>query len=327
MQGLTTKEKIQTLFEENIGEFLSGEYIAEALSVSRNAVWKAVKSLRNDGYNIEAVSNKGYCLSAENDILSEKGLKKYLNPTCSDLRLDIIPILRSTNETAREKALCGEPEGYTVISCGQTNGKGRYGRHFYSPLNTGVYMSILLRPHHYTAQQSIQITTMAAVAACEAIEKVSEKNTQIKWVNDIYIDGRKVSGILTEASVAVENGFLEYAVLGIGINVSPPEGGFPKDIENIAGTVFEKTHSDAKNKIAAEFLNYFMEYYKNPNEHKLIDNYRKRSLVIGQNVEVITHNGRRVAKALGIDDDYRLIVEYENKEKESLFSGEVGVKI
>lgn len=206
-----TKEQVLTLFENNKGKYFSGEYIAENLSVSRNAVWKAVKSLRNEGYNIDAIQNKGYCLAVETDILSVQGIQKYLNPICKNMELNVIPTLNSTNTLVREKAA--------------------------------------------------KLTTMAAVAACEAIEKVSGEKAQIKWVNDIFVAGKKVSGILTEASFGLGDGYLEYAVLGIGINVFPPRDGFPDELEKIAGAVFREAQNDGKNHLAAEFLNHFMEYY------------------------------------------------------------------
>lgn len=322
-----TKEQLLILLENNKGVFFSGEDIAEKLSVSRTAVWKAVKNLRNEGYNIHAVQNKGYSLSIETDIISEHGIRKYLKPICSNIVLDIIPTLNSTNEKVREKAIAGVAEGYTVIALNQTNGKGRRGRSFYSPSDTGLYMSLLLRPYQYSARQATKLTTIAAIAACEAIEKVSGETAEIKWVNDVYVEGKKVSGILTEASIALENGFLEYAILGIGINVSPPKDGFPHNLDNVAGTIFRKPQGDGKNKLAAEFLNSFMTYYSTPENQNLVDNYRKRSFVIGRKIQVISVDSCKLATALDIDDNYCLVVEYEDGKIEHLFSGEISVKV
>lgn len=321
-----TKEEILTIFENNKGAYFSGEDIAEKLSVSRTAVWKAVKSLRNEGYHICAIQNKGYCLSIETDILSVQGIQKYLKPSCRSMELNVVPALNSTNVMVREKAAAGAPEGYTVIANKQTNGKGRGGRGFFSPSDTGIYMSLLLRPFHYSSQQAVRLTTMAAVAACEAIEAVSGEKAQIKWVNDIYVSGKKVSGILTEASFGLEDGFLEYAVLGIGINVSPPKGGFPDELQNIAGTVFHEAQNDGKNHLAAEFLNRFMEYYTMSDQTNYVDNYRSRSLVIGKEIEVLFSGYQRKAVALDVDKDCRLIVKYEDGKTESLSSGEISVK-
>lgn len=322
-----TKEQILTLFENNKGKYFSGEYIAEKLSVSRNAVWKAVKSLRNEGYNIDAIQNKGYCLAVETDILSVQGIQKYLNPICKSMELNVIPTLNSTNTFVCEKAALGAPEGYTVIANNQTNGKGRSGRGFFSPSDTGIYMSLLLRPPYCSAKQATKLTTMAAVAACEAIEKVSGQKAQIKWVNDIFVEGKKVSGILTEASFGLEDGFLEYAVLGIGINVFPPKEGFPNELEDIAGSVFHEAQNDGKNQLAAEFLNYFMTYYTMQDETNYVDNYRKRSLVIGKEIQVLFADHQRSAVALDVDDECHLIVKYEDDKVEILSSGEIKVKL
>ena len=320
-----TKEQLLMLFENNKGVFFSGEDIAEKLSISRTAVWKSVKSLRNDGYNIEAVRNKGYCLSVKTDILSVQGIQKYLQPVCSNIQLNVLHTLNSTNTLAREKAMAGAPDGYTVIANSQTNGRGRGGRTFYSPSDTGIYMSLILRPCHYSSQQAVKLTTMAAVAACEAIEAVSEEKAQIKWVNDIYVGEKKVCGILTEASFGLEDGFLEYAVLGIGINVYPPADGFPNEIKDIAGTVFSEEQSDGKNHLAAEFLNRFMTYYSIPQDTNYVDNYRSRSLVIGKEIQVIFSDCTKKAVALDIDKECRLIVQYEDGKIESLYSGEISI--
>ena len=326
-QIVGTKEQILALFEKNKGEYFSGEEIAEKLSISRAAVWKAVNGLRSEGYHIDAVQNKGYSLSVETDILSVQGIQKYLRPVCSGIQLDVLPTLDSTNTLVRERAAAGAPEGYTVIANGQTNGRGRSGRSFYSPSDTGVYMSLLLRPHHYSAGQAAGLTTMAAVAICEAIEAVSGEKAQIKWVNDIYVAGKKVSGILTEASIGLEDGFVEYAVLGIGINVSMPESGFPEELEAIAGAVFGEAQSDAKNRLAAEFLNCFMSYYAASGQADYVENYRSRSLVIGREVYVITTDGSRKAFVFDVDEACHLIVKYEDGTTESLSSGEISVKL
>ncbi len=324
---METKEQLLALFERNKGAYFSGEDIAEALSISRTAVWKAVKSLRSEGYKIDAVRNKGYSLSVETDILSVQGIRKYLKPHCMDMELNVIPTLNSTNTMVREQAAAGAAEGYTVIANKQTNGRGRSGRSFYSPSDTGVYMSLLLRPQGYSAQQAVRLTTMAAVAACEAIEAVSGETAQIKWVNDIYVAGKKVCGILTEASLGLENGALEYAVLGIGINVSPPKGGFPKELEHIAGAVFHEAQSDGKNHLAAEFLNRFMTYYTMPQYADYVEQYRNRSLVLGKEIHVLFPDCEKKAVAHDVDEACRLIVEFEDGTTASLSSGEISVKL
>lgn len=176
----------------------------------------------------------------ESFLLSAQGVEKYLTSACRHLELHVLPVTGSTNTLLREKARDGAKEGCTVIAGAQTSGRGRLGRNFYSPPDTGVYLSILLRPLSLAPSEAVAFTTMAAVAACEAIEKVSGRQAQIKWVNDIFMDGKKVSGILTEASLRPKSGKIDSIVLGIGINVYPPENGFPADLGQIAGSVFQE---------------------------------------------------------------------------------------
>lgn len=324
---LGTKEKLLALLEENKGTYFSGEEIAGKLSVSRAAVWKAVKGLRSEGYQINAVQNKGYSLSVSTDIVSAQGIKKYLQSVCSSMELEVLPLVGSTNALLREKANMGASEGYAIIANAQTEGRGRLGRSFYSPADTGIYLSLLLRPKGYSPSRAIKLTTMAAVALCEAIEKVSKEQTWIKWVNDIYMNGKKVSGILTEASLDLENGSFDYVVLGIGVNVYPPEEGFPAELETIAGTVFRERQSDGKNRLTAEFLNRFMSYYTAKESLDYAQKYRKRSLVIGKRINVLTPNGRKKAVALDVDEDCRLIVRYEDGRTERLSSGEISIRL
>ncbi len=323
---MTTKERVLELFEENKGVYFSGEEIAQKLCVSRAAVWKVVKSLRDEGYQIDAVTNKGYCLSVETDILSPQGIRKYLNETCENLDIRVLPSVHSTNDVVKEKAGQGGAEGFTVIANEQTAGRGRRGRTFFSPCGTGLYMSILLKPVNYSASQAVRITTMAAVAVCEAMEEVSDVKAEIKWVNDIFIKGKKVCGILTEGSFDLESGMLDYAVLGVGINVYEPADGLPEDLKAIAGSVFEKPQNDMKNHLAAAFLNRFMGYYHAQDHADYIEKYRSRSFVVGRHIRVISANQTRNAFAYGIDDECGLLVRYEDGTSESLNSGEISIR-
>lgn len=322
---MTIKEKLLELFESNKGRYFSGEEIAQKLCVSRAAVWKAVNSLRNAGYEIDAVTNKGYCLSAKTDILSSQGIQKYLNSQCRNMELTVLPTVCSTNAMMREKAESGAPQGCAVISNEQTQGRGRYGRNFFSPQGTGIYMSLLLRPSNYSASQAVRITTMAAVAMCEAIEEVSDEQAQIKWVNDIFVKGKKVCGILTEASFGLESGTLEYAVLGVGINVYYPKEGFPEELRQTAGAVFECTQDDVKNKLTAAFLNGFMEFYQAQDQSGYVRKYRERSLAVGKHISVIFADQARNAVVYGVDEECRLLVRYDDGQTERLSYGEIKI--
>ena len=324
---MTTREKILELLEAERGVYFSGEDIAGRLSVSRAAVWKAVKALQKDGYAIDAVTNKGYCLSAETDILSVQGIRKYLNREIAGSDISVLQTAASTNALLREKADSGAPEGCMILSNEQTGGRGRLSRSFFSPQDTGIYMSLLLRPENYSAKEAVRITTMAAVAMCEAIESVSDEKAAIKWVNDIYVRGKKVCGILTEGSFSLESGLLEYAVLGIGINLYPPEDGFPRELADIAGAVFQTKQDDAKNRIVSEFLNRFYSYYQEADQERYVGQYQKRSFVVGKQVTILSAGKQRDALVLGIDDQCRLLVRYDDGTEDCCLSGEISVRL
>ena len=321
-----TKENLLALLERRKGEYLSGEEIARLLSVSRTAVWKAVNALRSAGYEIDAVQNRGYCLDAHTDILSVQGIRQYLNDRWEDLDLELLPCASSTNALLRERAVSGAPEGSVILTNQQTNGRGRLGREFYSPPDTGIYMSLLLRPQALEPAQAVGITTMAAVAACRAIEEASGKEAQIKWVNDILLNGKKVCGILTEASVSLENGRLDYAILGIGFNVYPPAAGFPPELADIADSILRNQRDDGKNRLAAAFLNHFLDIYRSDNPSEYAAAYREKSMVIGRSIQVISPAGVRNAFALDVDKDCRLIVRYEDGTVEQLSSAEISIR-
>ena len=324
---MTTKEKLLALLEDSKGTFFSGEEIARTLQVSRAAVWKAVNALREDGYTIDAATNKGYRLSPDSDILSPQGIRRFLKPEYRDLDLTVLPTAPSTNALVREKANQGRPEGCIIVACEQTDGRGRYGRQFFSPVDSGVYLSLLLRPMAYSPQQATCLTAAAAAAMCQAIEAVTGQQPGIKWVNDIFLHGKKVCGILTEAAVGLETGTLNYMVLGAGVNLYPPAEGFPEEIQSIAGSVLEHSCPEAKNRLVGEFLNRFWDFYSHPECRTYLEDYRARSLAIGRNVTVLSAGKAVSAYAYGIDDDFRLLVRYENGDTEALSYGEIRIQL
>jgi len=324
---VTTKEKLLALLEDSKGTFFSGEEIARTLQVSRAAVWKAVNALREDGYTIDAATNKGYRLSPDSDILSPQGIRRFLKPEYRDLDLTVLPTAPSTNALVREKANQGRPEGCIIIACEQTDGRGRYGRQFFSPADTGVYLSLLLRPTAYSPQQATCLTAAAAAAMCQAIEAVTGQRPGIKWVNDIFLHGKKVCGILTEAAVGLETGTLNYMVLGAGVNLYPPAEGFPEEIQSIAGSVLERSCPEAKNRLVGEFLNRFWDFYSHPECRAYLEDYRARSLAVGRRVTVLSNGQAVSAYAYGIDDDFRLLVRCENGDTEALSYGEIRIQL
>ena len=254
----------------------------------------------------------------ENITFSE--LKKEISAIAE---IEIYESLDSTNTVARERICEGCGEWHTVVAKSQTMGTGRLGRSFYSPEGTGLYMTCVLYPDE---KKLGLITGMAAVAVCDVLEKYFSLSPKIKWVNDIFVNGRKVCGILAK-SVPSEKGLA--VMLGIGINVFKPDGGFPEDITGVAGYLFEKEDEGIKENLLYSLLKALMERYDDIGCDNAPLQYRKRCLTVGREVTVIPvgSEAKRSARALDVDDNYHLTVEYENGERETLSSGEVSVRI
>lgn len=230
----------------------------------------------------------------------------------------------STNNIAKTLAKDGAKEGTVVVAKRQTAGRGRLGRQFYSE-EGGLYLSIILRPQ-ILAENAVQITAAAAVAVARACEEISDKKALIKWVNDIYMDNKKVSGILCEGVINPENKALSYAILGIGINVEK-KSDFPPEIRDIATTLFEDTVDEDiyKNLTEAILKNFFKEYRALTHKTYLKE-YRKRSILIGKEVTFEQNGDVHTAEVIGIDDAARLILS-ENGNTVKLGAGEVSVKL
>lgn len=319
---MTVKEKLLGLLENNRGEYLSGESIAKQLQVTRAAVWKAINVLRKDGFIIDVHTKKGYALTSENDKLTQAGIMQHLHSN-SPFIIDLHNNVTSTNTLMRDYT--HQNEGFVIAANAQTEGKGRLGRNFQSPADSGVYFSILLKPT-FPSEKSTFITTMAAVAVCKAIEELTMQTPKIKWVNDIFVNGKKVCGILTQASFSLENNGLEYAVLGIGINTYLPLGGFSSELADIAGAVLAKPEGNFKNRLLASVLNQFWLLYSEKNFDKISCDYKTYSLVIGKNITILRPNEQRDAVAIDIDNDCKLLVEYTNGQRELLSSNEISIR-
>ncbi|MGM9601113.1 MAG: biotin--[acetyl-CoA-carboxylase] ligase [Faecousia sp.] len=322
---MSTKNRVLELLEQQRGESISGERLAGILSISRNAVWKAVKELQKDGYHILAVTNKGYCLSDENDIVSIPGIKSFLSEKSQPYanKIQIFKSLESTNKTAKEMAVAGAEHGTVIISDCQTMGRGRNSRHFFSP-SGGLYMSIVLRPEILHFENPTAVTAFAAVAVCEAIESISDKAPKIKWVNDIFIDGKKVCGILTEAVTDFESGGFDWVVLGIGINVSVRTEDFPGDLQSIAASIYpDEKMPGVRNKLSAEIINRILGFETSPRETEIFEKYKKRLMMLGKEITVIQNQMEFKATAMDVDSAGHLIVKRENGEIITLFSGEI----
>jgi len=253
--------------------------------------------------------------------ISKKYIKKML---CDNsFFLDVRKCVTSTNTIMKEKAKNGAEEFSVLIAGKQTAGRGRMGRSFYSPCGSGIYMSVLLKPRN--GKNPLFITTDAAVCCARVLERLSGEKAEIKWVNDIYIKEKKVCGILTEGAGV-------YAVLGIGINILPPQKGFPDEIKDRAGAVFEKSERHIKEKVIAELLREIKTVHNISDGQTLLNEYRNRSMLQGKTVSILKNiSGEYVetetATVIGIADDYSLTVKYENGEIKNLNTGDVTIKI
>lgn len=325
------KDNIISILESNKGLFISGEKLANDLNVSRTAIWKAVKSLRNEGYDIYSVSNKGYSLSKETDMLSSKIIKNNMPKYSDKFNFKIYKTVESTNIIARYMAVNGAESGTVVLAEEQTNGYGRNGKSFFSPYGTGIYMSIILNlKKEKKLFNSSFITTAAAMAVSKSIEEVSNENTQIKWVNDVFINEKKVCGILTEGAFSFEDGRLDYAVIGIGVNVNFPKNGFPKELDNIAASINLKndtinTQSDMRNILIAKILENLYDYYFN--DVVFYEEYKKRSFLIGKKVSININDKEHIVRVLDIDETFALIIEFQNGKIDRVISGSVNYKL
>ena len=323
---MSIKSDILKEFEKNKGEVISGSKLAKDLNVSRTSIWKHIEELRKDGYEITAVTNKGYSLSNNTDLISAEGIIPYLKDDYCNVPIYSYKTLESTNKTAKELTFKDASHGTVIISEEQTAGRGRLGRSFYSPKNSGIYMSIILKPN-LTIADSVLITTAASVAVCRAIEKTTGIEAKIKWINDIVLNNKKVCGILTEASTDFESGTIENIILGIGINFNTACEDFPDEIQNTAASLFSKENSKiSRNVLCAAIINEVLSMSDNLKGHKFINEYKKRSIVLDKDIIFIRNGVSTKAHAIDIQDDGSLVVEKENGEITILNSGEISIR-
>ena len=319
---MSTKEAVLAALIEAQGE-ISGERLAQQLNISRNAVWKAVEQLREEGHRIDAVTNRGYRLAEDSDVVSEAGIRQWLKAEKLGSNIEVHPVIDSTNTRAKTLAAQGAAHGTLVCARTQTGGRGRFGRKFHSPDAGGIYMSLLIRPE-LPAEKAVMITSMTAVAVARAIERLADVKVEIKWVNDLYIAGKKVCGLLCEAGMDFESGQLEYAVVGIGVNTARAE--FPEELQDIATSVGNVCGQDvSKNRLIAEICNCMEELYDQLSDGAFMAESRARSNVIGREIVVLRGEERIPARAIDIDDQGSLVVETAEGIR-TVRSGEVSVR-
>ncbi len=254
------------------------------------------------------------------DRLSAADISSRLSAKASHISIQCRDQVTSTNNILKDNI---SNETCALIALSQTAGKGRLGRSFFSPFDTGLYMSLRICKS-FEQNELMLITPAAAVAACKALEENGCSEVQIKWVNDLILKGRKICGILTETVHSPDFG--PCVIVGVGINIYPPDEGFPDDLSCIAGYAFPTRLENLRNKIAASFINHFMDFLEDITASRFINEYRARSCVIGKRINVMNAGFSRSAEALGIDDECRLLVRYDDGTCDALYSGEISIR-
>mgnify|MGYP003615794596 FL=1 len=317
---------LQILYRKN-GECVSSSEITGELGITRSAVFKIINELKKQGFDIESIHHRGYRLGNEKDIISPEIINEIIEKEGKNRRIQYFKRIDSTNKFTKKILMEGESYPDIIIANEQEQGRGRLGREFYSPKGTGIYCSFILDPF-IKIENSILVTVAASVAVSRAIEKVTKKDTRIKWINDIYIDDKKVCGILTEAVTDFETGIIGKIILGIGINFNTPSESFPDEITDRASSVFmDDTFGVTRNQLIAQLIIEIDECMNDIENDEIIRYYRNKSLVLGKMLE-ITYFGQEKpiqGKAVDIDRNGFLIIETKNGLL-TLNSGEVSIR-
>ena len=306
--------------------FLSGEDIGRELSITRAAVWKGIKKLREEGYEIEAVTNRGYRLTNPETMYNKRELDQGLKTKTMGQSIYFYEETDTTNNRARELALEGAPEGTLVVAEKQTAGRGRRGKVWESPLGTGIWMSLVLRPQIMPAEASV-LTLLCGLATAEAIKAETGLSAGIKWPNDILINGKKAVGILTEMDCEMSE--VHFVIPGIGINVNTAS--FPPEIADIATSLYlECGKTVSRRRLVHKVLERLEEHYetflRTGSFTAMLEDYRKHCITLGKEVHVL---GREpfFAEALDITPEGELLVRRaDNGKEEVVFSGEVSIR-
>lgn len=315
---MSLREGIINILEENLGHYVSGQEIANALSVSRSAVAKCIDGLKKEGYDIKSVNRLGHCLAQTCNLLSEARIAANIG---DEVCVKVYKSIDSTNTLAKKEIANGLTRNAIFASEEQTAGRGRSGKSFYSPKSSGLYFSCILHPS-VTLSDSVCLTSAAAVAVCEAIEGATKKHPMIKWVNDIFIDGYKVCGILTEAVSDFESGTVQAVVIGIGINLTTTQ--FPDELTGIASSLGVSVD---KSRLVADIYTRLNELCNRLPDKSFMDIYRSHSLALGNTVYFSRNGKSYTATATAILDDGGLEVLTDENEKMILQSGEISIKL
>lgn len=303
-------------------EHVSGEYLSELLGISRAAINKRINTLKNSGYQIESVTNKGYRLLSYPDIVEASLLLSRTNELSIGRHIISLDETESTNEYAK-KIAADSPEGTIVIADAQTKGKGRRGRSFYSEKGQGLFLSIILKPK-IPPKQAPLITGIGAAAVVLSLQELGT-DAEIKWPNDVLVHGKKVCGILTEMSGDIEQ--IEYIILGMGINVS--NECFPQEIQGIASSLKIEGCSVSRQVFfwkMVEHLERLYTEYLGGNRSNLLTVLREYSCVLGKEILIYGSDEVKEAVAVALDEEGALVVTVEGEGRQTLNSGEISIR-
>lgn len=319
------KEKILNLLQDS-EDYISGQHLCEILGVSRTAVWKCIRQLQEEGYVIDAVKNRGYCLKGSGDILSLHELNRYMETKWLGKNLHFYEKIDSTNLEAKRLADGGAPEGTVVVADCQERGRGRLGRVWTSPAGCGLWMSMVLKPSFPAAQASM-VTLVTAMAVMEAIQETAGVQVHIKWPNDLVVQGKKVCGILTEMSM--EEGRISFIVPGIGVNVN--NSGFPEELcekaislAMLTGTRISR--AELTGAICRSFEKYYGDFLEKGSLAGMKDAYNEKLINRNQQVVISDGAGSFTCISEGIDETGALLIRREDGRREAISSGEVSVR-
>ena len=305
--------------------FISGEDISRQLGVTRTSVWKAITALRKEGYVVESVTNRGYCLREVPDLLNVAQITEGLKTSVLGRTVVALPVVDSTNNEAKRQAVKGAAHGTLFVTEQQTGGKGRLGRSWESPSRQGICMSLLLRPQ-ISPYEVTRITLLAGLAVCRAIRALTPCPAMIKWPNDVIIGRKKVCGILTEMAAETER--VHYVVTGIGINVNTPS--FPEQLHQKATSLYLETgnlyfRAALLQQILYEFELCYDAHLTDATAD-LLTPYKELCATLGRKIG-FTRNGKMlIATAVDISHRGGLLVKLENGKKLEIHSGEVTVQ-
>ena len=322
------REEILVLLRQ--GKTVSGEELSRRFGLSRTAVWKAVDALRREGYVIEARTGLGYRLRQTPDALSEAEIRNFLGPVRRvGKSLYCFDEIDSTNNYLKTLSRNGGHDGAVAVANAQTAGRGRMDRPFQSPKDKGIYLSVLLRPELPPARL-LPVTAMAGVAVCTAVERICGVRPGLKWPNDPVLGGRKLCGILTEMAFEGETGRLQALIVGIGINVSQTEADFSPDVAKMATSLVQELGRPvSRPALAAALIEELDKLYAALNAGSLsayLAAFRRDCVNLGKRVRILSPAGEETAAAIGIDDQFGLIIQDETGAERVIRSGEVSVR-